>query len=168
MIVVDTNVIAYCWIGGERTPIAQRVRLRDPEWHVPVLWRSELRSALVGYLRQGAMDAGQAAATMVETERALASFEHVVASATVLELAARTRLSAYDCEFVALAQSLAVPLVTEDAAILKAFPQVALTMEAYLAAFPSVQTSAHQATRSYYVLRPLPKRGDARATRGRP
>jgi hypothetical protein len=62
----------------------------------------------------------------------------------VLELAARTRLSAYDCEFVALAQALAVPLVTEDRAVRKAFPEVAVTMEDFLAGFPEVPPAARE------------------------
>ena len=44
MIVVDSNVIAYCWINGPLTQAAQRVRVKDAEWHVPILWRSEMRS----------------------------------------------------------------------------------------------------------------------------
>ena len=144
MIVVDSNVIAYCWILGERTELAQRVRLRDRHWHAPLLWRSEVRSALAGYLWRGAIDADQAAATMVASELALAGCEHLVSSDTVLRLAADSRLSAYDCEFVALAESLAVPLVTEDRAVLKAFPDLALTMETYLATFPATPSAAHR------------------------
>jgi predicted nucleic acid-binding protein len=144
MIVVDSNVVAYCWIRGERTELAQRVRLRDPAWHVPILWRSEVRSALAGYLRQRALDVDRAATIMAAAESALGGCEHLVASGAVLELAARARLSACDCEFVALAQSLAVPLVTEDAAVLKAFPEVALTMEGFLARFPGAPPAAHE------------------------
>jgi predicted nucleic acid-binding protein len=41
-------------------------------------------------------------------------------------------MSAYDCEFVALASALSVPLVTADKAVLKAFPRQALTIDAFL------------------------------------
>jgi len=153
VIVVDSNVIVYCWVLGERTQIAQRVRLRDPAWHVPVLWRSELRSALAGYLWQGIVEIDHAAAIMAAAENALAGCEHLVSSGAVLELAARTRLSAYGCEFVVLAQSLRVPLVTEDRAVLKAFPEVGITMEGFLARLPPVPPAAHE------------KRGRYRASR---
>jgi len=144
VIVVDSNVVAYCWIRGARTELAQHVRLRDPEWHVPILWRSEVRSALSGFVWRGTLELEGAASIMAMAESALAGREHLVASGAVLELVARSRLSAYDCEFVALAQALAVPLVTEDAAILKAFPEVALDMEGFLATFPSIPPAAHE------------------------
>ncbi len=163
MIVVDSNVVAYCWIRGERTEIAQRVRFRDPAWHVPALWRSEVRSALSGYMWQGAMKPDRAAAIMAQAESALAGCEHRVASGAILELAARARLSAYDCEFVALAQSLAVPLVTEDRAVLKAFPDVALTMEGFLASFPAAPPAAHQKRTRYRTSR---RKGSAPGRRG--
>jgi predicted nucleic acid-binding protein len=144
VIVVDSNVIAYAWIQGDRTQLAQRVRLRDPQWHVPVLWRSELRNTFAGYLWRGAIDVDRATAAMDAAQAILAGYEHQVANARVLQLAAVSRLSAYDCEFLALAESLAVPLVTEDRAVLKAFPDLALTMEAFLESFPATPPAAHQ------------------------
>lgn len=57
-----------------------------------------------------------------EAERAMAGREYSVVSHHVLQLAARSGCSAYDCEFVALAQDLAVPLITADRALRRAFP----------------------------------------------
>ena len=42
-------------------------------------------------------------------------------------------LAACAAEFVALSKELSVPLVTEDNAVLKAFPEAALSMEGFLA-----------------------------------
>ena len=133
MIVVDSNVIAYCWINGPLTQAAQRVRVKDPEWHVPILWRSEMRSILAGYLRDGSLSGAQAARIMAAAEEALAGREHLVPSERVFDLVRETRLSAYDCEFVALAAVLAVPLVTADKAVLRACPERSFTMAAFAA-----------------------------------
>ena len=164
MIVVDSNVIAYCWMRGAHTDTAQRVRVCDASWHAPVLWRSELRSALAGYMARGDMGAERATAIMVEAESALAGCGHLVASSSVLEMAASSGLSAYDCEFVVLARALGVPLVTEDRAVLKSFPDVAFSMEAYLDDYWPRPSSAHE--------RPVPYRSKAarnakRGVRGR-
>lgn len=131
MIVVDSNVVAYCWVNGPLTALAQRVRVKDPDWHVPILWRSEMRSILTGYLRDGSLTGPQIARIVEAAEDALAGREHLVPSAPVLEIAGRSRLSAYDCEFVALASVLSVPLVTADKGVLRAFRDRALTMEAF-------------------------------------
>ncbi len=131
MIVVDSNVVAYYWVNGPLTALAQRVRVKDPDWHAPILWRSEMRSILTGYLRDGSLTGSQITRIMEAAEDALAGREHLVPSTPVLEIAGKSRLSAYDCEFVALASSLSVPLVTADKGVLKAFPDRALTMEAF-------------------------------------
>jgi len=49
---------------------------------------------------------------------------------------ATSDLSAYDCEFVALARAVGARLVTEDRAILKAFPKEAQSMDAFTASAP--------------------------------
>ena len=133
MIVVDSNVIAYCWLNGPMTGLAQRLRVKDPDWQVPVLWRSEMRSILAGYLRAGSLSAAQARRVMRQIEEALDGCEHLVPSDAVFKVVEATRLSAYDAEFVALAEELSVPLVTEDRAVRQAFPESALSMDGFLA-----------------------------------
>jgi len=49
-----------------------------------------------------------------------------------LELAYRTQCSAYDCEYVALAQELDVPLVTADKQLVAAFPKTAVSLEKFV------------------------------------
>jgi predicted nucleic acid-binding protein len=132
VIVVDSNIIAYCWVNGPLTGLAQRVRVRDAQWHVPILWRSEMRSILTGYLRDGSLSGPQIGRIMEAAESALAGCEHLVPSGRVFELAGKSRLSAYDCEFAVLASVLSVPLVTGDKAVLRAFPDQARTMESFL------------------------------------
>ena len=132
MIVVDSNVVAYYWVNGPLTEIAQRVQEKDAEWHAPVLWRSELRSVLTGYLRDGSLSGAQIARVMAAAEESFASREHIVPSDKVFQIVGETRLSAYDCEFVALASMLDVPLVTADRAVLKAIPERAMTMQQFV------------------------------------
>jgi predicted nucleic acid-binding protein len=132
VIVVDSNVIAYCWINGPLTALAQRVRVKDPDWHAPILWRSEMRSILTGYLRVGSLTGAQITRVMEAAEDALAGSEHLVPSGRVFEVVGKSRLSAYDSEFVALASVLAVQLVTADKDVLKAHPERAVTMEGFL------------------------------------
>lgn len=131
MIVVDSNVIAYCWLNGPLTAIARQVFARDPDWHVPILWRSELGNTLAGYCRSGAIAWDQALRVLAATQRALGGREHLPSGVDVLRICEASALSAYDAEFVALARGIGVPLVTEDRAILKAFPDIAVTMEGF-------------------------------------
>ncbi|WP_296808844.1 type II toxin-antitoxin system VapC family toxin [Thiocapsa sp.] len=52
MIVVDSNVMAYLYLPGEHTAAAEALLERDPDWAAPILWRSEFRSILAGYIRR--------------------------------------------------------------------------------------------------------------------
>ena len=132
MIVVDTNVIQYCWVRGVNTQIAQAVRSRDPDWHAPILWRSEFRNVLSAYLRRGLLSRPQIDEVLAAAANALAEGEHIIADERVLDVVESSVLTAYDAEFVALAEALTVPLVTADRAVLKAFPDRAITMEAFV------------------------------------
>lgn len=132
MIVVDTNLLAYLLLGGTGMTAARSVYLRDPVWHSPLLWRSEFRSVLAGYLRQRSLTINDAIKVQRKAEDLLAGREHVVESEQVLRLVALSRCSAYDCEFVALAEHLRVPLVTSDQTVLKDFPTIAISPPRFL------------------------------------
>ena len=67
-----------------------------------------------------------------KAEDALAGREFEVSSHTVLSLVAASRCSAYDCEFIALAQEHQVILVTEDRDMLREFPAIALSLDSFL------------------------------------
>jgi len=131
MIVVDTNVVAYLFLGAERTEQAERALLRDAAWAAPLLWRSELRNVLTVQVRGGGLDFADALRIQDEAERLLSDGEFTVASHDVLELAAASGCSAYDCEFVALARDLGARLVTVDRQVLRAFPEEAVGLEKF-------------------------------------
>ena len=128
MIVVDTNVLAYLYLPGEYTAQAEALLERDPEWAAPVLWRSEFRNILAGYIRRRTLTFEQARDIQAEAENLLSGAEHDVDSQRVLELVRDSDCSAYDCEFVALAMKLGVALVTMDAKLLRAFPERAVPL----------------------------------------
>ena len=127
-VVVDTNVLAYYWLPGRHTETAISLRRATDLWHVPKLWRSELRNVLAGFLRRGDLSLAQAQATMQAAEVELLDCEWEVSSMRVLDFVSRSDCSAYDCEFVALAAAMNIPLVTEDQRILRGFPDMAVPM----------------------------------------
>jgi predicted nucleic acid-binding protein len=128
VIVADTNLLVYVYVHGEWTERAEAALARDPVWAAPVLWRSEFRNTLVGMLRRGALQIDDALRVTREATRWMRGHEYGVESDAVLRLAARSGCSAYDCEFVALAQDLGVRLVTSDRRVLAAFPGTAVAL----------------------------------------
>ncbi len=125
MIVVDTNLLVYLYIAGQWTEQAEVVLRREPMWTAPLLWRSEFRSTMIGLVRRQAIALEDATTLVSEAERFMAGREYAVLSDQVLRLAAASGCSAYDCEFVTLAQDLGVQLVTADREVLAAFPSTA-------------------------------------------
>jgi predicted nucleic acid-binding protein len=130
MIVVDSNVLAYLYLPGDYTADAEALLEQDPDWAAPVLWRSEFRNILAGYLRRKALNFEQACSLQNEAESLLSGSEFEVDSRAVLELVRDSDCSAYDCEFIALAMKLNTKLVTEDKKLLRAFPTLAVTLSA--------------------------------------
>jgi predicted nucleic acid-binding protein len=123
VIVVDTNILAYLWLPSPRNLDAYDLVRVDPEWMAPVLWRSEFRNVASGYLRAGQLSLPEIEAATSNAASCL-NGEHSVSDAAVFRLVNQSKCSAYDCEFVALAQSLGTRLVTEDRKLLREFPAV--------------------------------------------
>jgi predicted nucleic acid-binding protein len=134
VIVVDANVIAYLWIECEHTRLAEKVLSRDPDWVAPLLWRSELRSALSGQLRAGNLSLDHCFAVLDQASEQMSGREYLPSSQEVMRLVQGSRASAYDCEYVALARDLGVPLVTNDARLARGFPENVRSMAGFLRA----------------------------------
>ena len=130
MIVVDSNVLAYLYLPGEYTADAEAMLEQDPDWAAPILWRSEFRNILAGYMRRNAISYEQANSLQREAESLLEGYEYEVESQTVLELVRDSDCSAYDCEFIALALKLDTRVVTMDKKLLRAFPKCAIALSA--------------------------------------
>jgi len=128
VIVVDSNVVAYLYLPGEYTAATEVLLEHDPEWAAPVLWRSEFRNILAGYLRRETLTFEQVCSLQDEAEDLLKGLEFEVDSETVLKLVRDSDCSAYDCEFIALAIKLNTQLVTVDKKLLKAFPESAVAL----------------------------------------
>jgi predicted nucleic acid-binding protein len=133
VIVVDTNILARLVLQGVDTPLAEAVHRRDPEWIAPPLLYSELRNVLVTMVRRGALPKKQAIAAATEAVIIMKGEEIPAATPDVLELALRSGCTAYDCEFVAVAKDLEATLVTSDRQVLAAFPETAVSPEAFVA-----------------------------------
>jgi len=130
MIVIDSNVLAYLYLPGEYTAAAEALFERDPDWASPILWRSEFRNILAGYMRRRDISFEQAIGLQKEAESLLAGCEFEVESQAVLELVRDSDCSAYDCEFIALAMKLHTNLFTMDKKLLRAFPKRAVALSA--------------------------------------
>ena len=133
MIVVDTNIIGYLYLGSDRSAQAEQALFRDAEWAAPLLWRSELRNVLAKYIRNEWLSLEDAVQIMDEAIDMMRNREFEMSSLQVLSLAARSACSAYDCEFVTLARALEVPLVTVDRQVLEQFSETAISLEDFAA-----------------------------------
>lgn len=130
MIVVDTNVLAYLYLPGDYTEAAERLLEHDSDWNAPILWKSEFRNILAGYLRRGGLTIEQTYAMQREAEALFYGAEHEPDSKRVLDLVHGSDCTAYDCEFIAVAEELGATLVTMDAKLLRAFPKIAKALTA--------------------------------------
>lgn len=133
MIVVDTNIIAYLYISGDKSLQAEQLLSVDSLWNAPILWRSEFRSVLSQYLRKDILSLDDILMIIQQAEKLLNDNEYKISSAHIMQLVNSSSCSACDCEFVALAQYLHIPLITADKKILKEFPKVAKSLDIYLA-----------------------------------
>jgi len=102
----------------------------DPELAAPHLIDLEVLSALRRSVRLGRLSVDRAGDARADfADLALTRFPHEPLAERIWEL--RDSLSAYDAAYVALAEVLAVPLITCDPALVAAAEQTAAAVELY-------------------------------------
>lgn len=137
MIVVDAMIVAYAVVDvPDHTPAVNELLEIGHAWAAPPLWRSELRNVLLQYIRVSEETRPGEAVSLKDARRKMGLAETLVGQRTyavdsdaVFDAVAGTNLSAYDGEYVALAQEMGVPLVTVDSAVLEAVSNIAVRPE---------------------------------------
>ena len=129
MIVSDANLIAYYYLPGPFQPLAQKILEKDPAWFVPPILSSEFRNILLGFVRRKQLHKKDAVDLAARIEIFFAPRIKSAGVAQVMDVACESGCSAYDAEYVALAQMMSVKLVTADKYLLHAFPKIAVSLE---------------------------------------
>jgi predicted nucleic acid-binding protein len=133
MLLVDTNVVAYLLIEGDHTQAAQQLRRRDPDWRSEAFLLVEFTNVLASSVATKRMTLGLAENSL---GKAVALFDGKLRSmppASVLAAAVRHRVSAYDARFLALAEAIGLPVVTEDKKLRDAAPNLTQSLADALA-----------------------------------
>ena len=121
MVLVDTNVLAYLMLEGDRTSAAQELFERDADWRSEAVIMVEFSNVLTTYVRTKVLSRDQGLKLLAGAEK-LVPVLTSVQNARALEVATQFGISAYDARFVALAIQMKVKLVTEDAKLRAAVP----------------------------------------------
>ena len=133
MFVVDTNIVTYLLIEGDRTRQAQALYAKDSDWRSEAFLLVEFSNVLATYRRMQALSSEQTEVLLAEAAgrvRELLSVPNLRA----LRCAERYTVSAYDARFLAAADTLGVKLVTEDAKLRAAAPELTRSLAQALAA----------------------------------
>jgi predicted nucleic acid-binding protein len=119
VIVVDTSAVLSILLGRPGIPgLAERVR-SDGDLHTPHLLDVEFQHALARLARTGAISDDRASDALTDfADMTIVRYPHVPLADRMWAL--RPNLTAYDAAFVALAEILAVPLITCDARLARA------------------------------------------------
>jgi predicted nucleic acid-binding protein len=121
VVLVDTNVLAYLMLEGDRTSAAQELFERDADWRSEAFIMVEFSNVLTTYVRTKVLSRDQGSKLLAGAEK-LVPVLTSVRNARALEVATQFGISAYDARFVALAIRMKVKLVTEDAKLRAAVP----------------------------------------------
>lgn len=126
MIVVDTNVISYLLIQGDYTDAVVKLREREPDWIAPRLWLDEFLNVLAISERHGNLESDVADSTLELACELMEGQSYDLPAQRVLSTARRTGCSAYDSQYICLAEDLGLKLFTFDKNVLKVCPEIAV------------------------------------------
>ena len=121
MVLVDTNILAYLMIEGDRTAAAQQLFESDSDWCSEAFVMVEFSNVIATYVRTGALTQAQGTKLLAEAQTHLPTL-HSAANTQALETAMQFGISAYDARFISLARQLKLKLITEDAKLRVAVP----------------------------------------------
>ena len=94
MIVVDTNVLSYLLIRGDRSEAMDRLLVKEPDWVAPRLWLDEFLNVLATYERRGTLCSEDVSSLLHDALELMHDRSYEVPPERVLAVARRTGCSA--------------------------------------------------------------------------
>jgi predicted nucleic acid-binding protein len=122
MIVVDANIIIYWATDAPEADQVARLREHDADWRTAPLWRQEFTSAMLKLMRARQMDLKRANQAIDRAEDWATPRELTVSQTDALHVALRDGISAYDAQYVALAEALGTRCATADKSLSRKCP----------------------------------------------
>jgi predicted nucleic acid-binding protein len=133
MLLVDTNVVAHLLIEGDHTKAARELRTRDSDWRSEAFLLVEFTNVLVSSIARKRMTLSMAEDCLAKVFSLFDGKLGRIPHASVLAIATRHRVSAYDARFLSLADQLGSRLITEDARLRAAAPALTQSLAEALA-----------------------------------
>ena len=132
MIVADASVLIALVVQDHPGAAGvQDVFSHDHEWAAPALWRSEVASGILKYVRADLLDLDQVGPAFDVLEEIVGTAALRPSPRTV-RAAFEAEISAYDAQYVQLARAIGTPLVTLDARLANKLPEIARLPQDYL------------------------------------
>jgi predicted nucleic acid-binding protein len=132
MIVIDANILIYALIECDNSHLIPKLRAKDADWRTTELCRHETLNVLATYQRRGVLTLEQCQELLTHANRFIAQAQCEVNFATSLDIAAKYGISGYDAQYVELAASLSVPLISEDRKLRQAAPEMVMSMQQFI------------------------------------
>jgi predicted nucleic acid-binding protein len=114
VIVVDNSLLVPLIVENEWSDRVRRIASEDDEWIVPPLWQYEFTNVMVTFARLGKLSARAACGAIEEARVRVALRVVAVDQLQVLRIALALKLSGYDAQYAALADSYGIRCVTND------------------------------------------------------
>lgn len=114
MIVVDTNILAYFMIRGEHSEAVDKLYGYDSDWIAPRLWLDEFLNVLATSERHGKLTESESDSILSDVSELMRDASYDVPAYRILSTSRRTGCTAYDSQYLALAEDLGLQLYTFD------------------------------------------------------
>jgi predicted nucleic acid-binding protein len=130
MIVVDATVVPFLFLEGELTEVVRELHALDSGWVTPPILNHEILHLLT---RLGIAEGKEPMERLWREIRVLLSTaQQIPDPVRSLRLGIEYGLSGYEAQYICLAESLNLPLITEESRLQELFPKRALGVMDYL------------------------------------
>ena len=133
MKIVDTNIVVYLLLEGPYSEAARALHTTDSDWQSESFLMVELVNVLATAMRNAKRPLAESLQTLAEAHYLMSAGLRDAEDRDVLNAAAHFGVSGYDARFLVVARALGEPLISEDAKLRRAAPELTCSLAEALA-----------------------------------